>query len=51
MPKANKKKRNVGKIIKNILIGRTIFQIVFRIYVLAILIGALFLYSGYTHSE
>ncbi len=51
MPKANKKKKNVGKIIKNILAGKTIFQIFFRVYLLAILIGALFLYSGYTHSE
>ena len=51
MPKANKKRKNVGKIIKNIIVGKTIFQFFFRVYLFTILIGALILYSGCTHSE
>ena len=45
------KKRKFWKSFKNIIFGKNIFQVFFRIYLLTILVGAIFLYTPLTHSD
>lgn len=42
--------RKVGRVIKNILLGRNTFGFFLRIYLLVVILGAVFLYVGWSHS-
>lgn len=43
--------RKILRIVKNILLGKTIFNLFFRVYIFVILVGAIFLYTPLTHSS
>lgn len=43
--------RKILRFLKNILLGKTIFNLFFRVYIFVILVGAIFLYTPLTHSS
>ena len=47
----NIKIRKFLRILKNVFLGKTIFNLFFRVYIFLILIGAIFLYTPLTHSS